>query len=95
MFKGKVVSYEAPRGSGDGVTTGPPVPVIRNFDGSVIRIWFPAGAPPYNKDTEAPDDKSYDEKTLGQWNSFVQTGRFDGGVMPEIPPKREFCTWDF
>lgn len=90
MFKGKAVTYELPKNGGD-----KEVPVIRNFDGSSTRIWFPNGAPPYNQDTEGAAGGGYDEKTSARWNAFAQTGRFEDGVMPEVPPMREFCTWDF
>ena len=86
-FKGKPVAYAPAQ---DGKTH----PAVRNFDGSMSRIWFPDGPPGYNKDTELPDDK-YDAREKGLWQAFVQTGKFAGGVMPELPPKREFCTWEF
>ena len=89
MFKGKPVSYEEPRGGGK------PVPVLRNFDGTAVRIWMPNGAPAYTTQTEADPARYEDPAVLQQWRPFVETGRFAGGVMPEVPPKREFCAWDF
>ncbi|KAK3299509.1 uncharacterized protein B0H64DRAFT_388677 [Chaetomium fimeti] len=89
MFKGKPVLYE---------TLKPgtrPVPVLRNFDGSMVRIWMPNGAPAYTTQTEAEPEKYQDPTVMQQWKAFVETGRFAGGVMPEVPPKREFCAWDF
>ncbi|TEA13890.1 Nucleoporin AMO1 [Colletotrichum sidae] len=68
------------------------MPGIRGPNGWT-RIWFPDGPPNYYKDTELPDE-SYDDKVKLQWASFTQTGAFEGGVMPEVPPKREFCLWD-
>nr|XP_036582146.1 Nucleoporin AMO1 [Colletotrichum truncatum]KAF6790806.1 Nucleoporin AMO1 [Colletotrichum truncatum] len=79
-WKGKPVTYQ-----GD-------VPGIRAFNGSWTRIWFPNGPPNYYKDTELPDE-AYDDKSKQQWQAFMQTGKFEGG-MPELPPKREFCLWD-
>jgi nucleoporin NUP42 len=79
-WKGKPVTYK------DGV------PGIRNFDGKWSRIWFPDGAPAYNKDTELPDE-AYDERSKAQWAHFERTATFGEG-MPELPPKRESCTWD-
>ncbi len=29
--------------------------VLANFNGSITKIWFPDGPPPYNPDTEAAD----------------------------------------
>lgn len=81
-FKGKAVSYN------DGK------PGIRAFDGTWTRIWFPNGAPAYYKDTELPID-SYDDKTKAQWLRFEQTGVFADGVMPALPPPREYTVWDF
>ncbi|KAL2130085.1 hypothetical protein VTI74DRAFT_6923 [Chaetomium olivicolor] len=89
MFKGRPVTYEEPKGGGK------EVPVIRNFDGSKVRIWMPNGAPPYTDQTEAEPGKYEDPGVVKQWKSFVETGRFEGGVMPEVPPKREWCAWDF
>ncbi|KAL2753236.1 hypothetical protein ACRALDRAFT_2029116 [Sodiomyces alcalophilus JCM 7366] len=81
QWKGKAVTYK------DGV------PGIREFDGTWARIWFPDGPPAYYKDTELPAEE-YDEKSKAQWRTFEQTGKFEGG-MPELPPMREVCLWDF
>jgi nucleoporin NUP42 len=89
MFKGKPVVYVEPK---DGHK---PVPVVRNFDGSTVRIWNPNGAPPYTDQTEAEPAKYEDPNVMQQWKAFVETGKFADGVMPEVPPKREFCMWDF
>ncbi|KAM7217507.1 nucleoporin AMO1 [Rhypophila decipiens] len=73
-------------------------PAMRSSDGrNVTRIWFPDGPPNYSTETEAvpgPDGKDpyEDPKVKAEWDSFVQTGKFAGG-MPEVPPKREFCHW--
>jgi nucleoporin NUP42 len=88
-FKGRPVTYETPRNGGK------PVPVLRNFDGSAVRIWMPNGPPPYTADSEAEPAQYEDEAVKEQWRYFVETGRFKDGVMPEVPPKREFCLWDF
>ncbi|KAL2016407.1 hypothetical protein VTK56DRAFT_3792 [Thermocarpiscus australiensis] len=89
MFKGRPVSYETPK---DG---GKPVPVIRNFDGTLTKIWMPNGAPSYTSETEAEPAKYEDPGVLQRWKAFMDSGRFADGIMPEVPPKREFCTWDF
>ncbi|KAJ4289929.1 hypothetical protein N0V88_006726 [Collariella sp. IMI 366227] len=88
MFKGRPVVYEEPKSGGKAV------PMIRNFDGSMVRIWMPNGAPPYTDQTEAEPTKYGDPNVLRQWKAFVETGRFEGGVMPEVPPRREWCQWD-
>ncbi|KAK4132119.1 hypothetical protein BT67DRAFT_444018 [Trichocladium antarcticum] len=89
MFKGKPVTYEMPKGGTK------PVPMIRNFDGSMTRIWMPDGAPKYTNETEADPAQYEDPNVQQQWRAFLETGRFADGVMPEVPPKREFCAWDF
>lgn len=81
QWKGKPVTYKDS------------VPGIQEFDGTWRRIWFPDGPPPYYKDTELPAEE-YDEKSKAQWKAFEQTGRFEGG-MPDLPPMREVCVWDF
>ncbi|KAF5027268.1 hypothetical protein F66182_611 [Fusarium sp. NRRL 66182] len=82
MFKGKSVMYK------DGK------PGIRGFDETWQRIWFPDGPPGYSADTELPPEK-YDDKSRAQWMAFAQTGNFEGGLMPELPPPRECTVWDF
>lgn len=91
MFKGKAVAYRHLKSDDKEKET----PVIANFDGSVAKIWFPDGAPPYNRDTEAEDAAAYTPPVMQQWKVFVETGKFAGGMVPEVPPKREFCAWDF
>ncbi|RGP78074.1 nucleoporin nup42, partial [Fusarium longipes] len=82
MFKGKHVVYKAGK------------PGVQEFDGSWRRIWFPDGPPGYSADTELPPEK-YDDKSKAQWMAFAQTGTFQDGLMPELPPPREYTLWDF
>ncbi|KAF4345288.1 NUP42-nuclear pore [Fusarium beomiforme] len=82
IFKGKSVIYKDDK------------PGIREFDGTWRRIWFPDGPPPYSADTELPPEK-YDDKSKAQWMAFAQTGTFEDGLMPELPPPRECTLWDF
>jgi len=86
-FGGKNVMYQTGK---DGVEH----PVTRNFDGSTVRIWFPDGPPPYYKDTEL-EDSAYDAATRRAYEEFMSMGKFAGGIMPELPPKREWCSWTF
>ncbi|KAL8377114.1 hypothetical protein RB595_007995 [Gaeumannomyces hyphopodioides] len=90
-FKGKTVSMQTPR---EGSSATKPFPVTRAFDGSVTRIWNPDGPPAYYRDTEAPPE-AYDGATKGAYDVFISTGKFQGGIMPEVPPLRGWCTWDF
>jgi len=82
MFKGKQVVYH--KG----------VEGVRTRDGGWEKIWFPNGAPPYYKDTEV-DDALYDEATKAKYTQMRETGTFQNGEIPLVPPKREFCLWDF
>ncbi|KAK3312884.1 hypothetical protein B0H66DRAFT_382543 [Apodospora peruviana] len=90
IFKGKMVTWQALPSN-----PGKEVPVLRNFNGSFARVWFPDGPPAYSTETEGRPEDYADEKVMQQWGAFVNTGRFEAGIMPEVPPKREFCTWDF
>ncbi|KAH7156902.1 hypothetical protein EDB81DRAFT_403670 [Dactylonectria macrodidyma] len=82
MFKGKPVTYKNN------------LPGIREFNGSWRRIWFPDGPPGYSRDTALPEEQ-YDSKSKAQWMAFAQTGSFQDGLMPELPPPRECTVWDF
>lgn len=68
-------------------------PGIRKPDGSWLKILFPDGPPPYNKDTE-PDPAQYNTTVKAAYNKMAASGRFEGG-MPEVPPMREDCIWTF
>ncbi|KAI1293234.1 hypothetical protein F5Y03DRAFT_374569 [Xylaria venustula] len=70
------------------------VPGFRKPDGKWCKILFPAGPPAYNKDTE-PDPALYDASVKAVYEQMATTGRFRGGVMPEVPPMREDCVWSF
>ncbi|TVY38187.1 Nucleoporin [Lachnellula subtilissima] len=82
MFKGRRVVYQKDE------------PGVRNQDGSWSKIWFPEGPPLPYKDTEM-DESAYDDGTKAAYTQMRQTGSFLGGVMPLLPPMREWCSWDF
>ncbi|KAG4423367.1 hypothetical protein IFR04_003471 [Cadophora malorum] len=82
MFKGKRVTYRDDE------------PGCTGSDGSWQRIWFPDGPPVFNKDTQV-DDSMYDDKIEAAYLHAKQTGSFQNGMMPLLPPKREWCHWDF
>ncbi|KAL9118084.1 MAG: hypothetical protein Q9187_005373 [Circinaria calcarea] len=69
-------------------------PCYRRADGSWEKIWFPNGAPVWKKPPDLPDD-TYDEATKASYLYMREHGTFKDGVMPELPPKREWCRWDF
>ena len=82
MFKGKRVVYH-------GDDAG-----FQNALGKWERIWCPKGFPVSHADTEM-DGSLYDEATEAAYMHLRQTGSFAGGVMPMLPPKREWCSYDF
>ncbi|KAI9657275.1 MAG: hypothetical protein M1829_006920 [Trizodia sp. TS-e1964] len=69
-------------------------PLFQLNDGSWERIWFPNGPPDYNKDTELPEEM-YDNHTKQLYQEMAITGECPGGKMPLLPPRREWCRWDF
>ncbi|OAA65354.1 Glycoside hydrolase, subgroup, catalytic core [Niveomyces insectorum RCEF 264] len=85
-FNGQQVSYQVK----DGVET----PTVRRRDGKPAKIWFPNGPPPYNEETELAHD-AYTAEVEAQYATFRTSGKFDVGFMPELPPKREWCLWNF
>lgn len=68
-------------------------PGYRRPDGTWCKILFPAGPPPYNRDTE-PDAAQYDANVRAAYAQMAVSGRFQGD-MPEVPPMREDCVWTF
>lgn len=79
---------------------GNPVQYIENDacyqdnDGILKKIWFPDGPPVYTKAVELPDD-AYDESTKENYKFLKDHGTFKDGLMPELPPRREWCNWNF
>lgn len=69
-------------------------PYMHKRDGSLVKIWFPKGAPKSDGTAEVEDDHYNDDIR----NTYIQankTGTFENGVMPLLPPKREWCSFDF
>jgi nucleoporin NUP42 len=81
-FKGKRVVYRESE------------PWTQNQDGTWEKIWFPDGPPGYNKSAEAPEEE-YTEEIKSVYERARSTGVFEGGVIPLVPPKQEWCLWDF
>ncbi len=65
----------------------------RADDGTWERIWFPDGPPPYNKGTELPVEE-YDEATKDAYLYMRDNTVFKDGLMPMLPPRREWSKWD-
>jgi nucleoporin NUP42 len=81
MFKGKRVEWR------DGVPG-----IVR--DGLWEKIWFPQAAPSRDPAANMPDE-AYDEATKAAYLHFRQTGGFQNDTMPLLPPKMEWCKYDF
>lgn len=85
MFKGRRVHYRDD------------TPGVQNSGGTWAKIWMPDGAPSYNKDTEL-NRESDAYKTPGLQEAYEtarNSGIFNGGIIPLVPPLREWCAWDF
>ncbi len=63
-------------------------------DGGWVKIWFPDGPPVFTKAVELPEN-AYDEKTKESYRYLREHGTFKDGIMPELPPRREWCHWNF
>lgn len=69
-------------------------PCYKGNDGTWQRVWFPDGPPVFTKTIDLPDE-AYDEATKADYRHLRETGNFKDGIMPALPPKRDWCTWNF
>ena len=69
-------------------------PCYKGNDGNWQRIWFPDGPPVFKKTVDLPDE-AYDEATKTNYQHLREAGTFKDGIMPILPPKREWCSWNF
>ena len=69
-------------------------PCYKTNDGHWQRIWFPDGPPVFTKTVDLPDE-AYDEATKETYKHMRQTGTFKDGIMPALPPKKDWCSWNF
>ena len=69
-------------------------PCYKGNDGDWQRIWFPDGPPVFAKTVDLPNE-AYDEGTKANYRHLKETGTFQDGIMPALPPKREWCSWNF
>ncbi|KAK3708136.1 hypothetical protein LTR37_011640 [Vermiconidia calcicola] len=84
-FKGRPVTYE---GS---------LPFYNNPNtGKKERIWMPDGAPGPNPDVEtAPGTYEALGAVIKQVYDYMrENGTFKDGIVPEVPPKREWVDWN-
>ncbi|KAK6088106.1 hypothetical protein SCUP234_01172 [Seiridium cupressi] len=80
-FKNQPVSY---RDDKPGVQVG----------GHWSKIWFPNGPLNYYAGTEPQDKSAYTDAVHRAYEESARTGRFTD-LIPEVPPMREDCVWDF
>ncbi|KAI9676909.1 MAG: hypothetical protein M1817_006748 [Caeruleum heppii] len=66
----------------------------RSDNGHWEKIWFPNGPPGFSADTELVAEM-YDEQTKEAYLFLRDHGTFKNGLMPFLPPRREWCSWDF
>lgn len=69
-------------------------PCFKRSDGALEKICFPDGPQPFGKGPEIPDE-AYDEATKENYMFMKEQGAFKDGIMPLLPPKREWVDWDF
>ena len=67
-------------------------PCYRGKDGSWQKIWYPDGAPAFVNSVALPDEV-YDDATRESYQHLKERGIFKDGVMPLLPPKKEWCSW--
>ena len=99
-FHGRRVQYVKNEGKDEKeLPTYPCIEIDRRLE----RVWFPHG--PAGQDIMLlnqkeqlgdlqVDDAEYAEDVLGMWKGLFETGGFGGG-LPLVPPRREWCAWDF
>lgn len=81
------------------------IPCVEKIDRKGIeRVWFPNGptAPEVallNQPTQTGDlqgqDDEYSDQVKEAYATFIEKGRFQDGKVPLVPPKRDWCLYDF
>lgn len=69
-------------------------PCTKGEDGAWGKICFPDGSPTLTKAEELAE-VAYDESTKENYMFMRMHGVFKDGMMPSLPPRREWCNWDF
>ena len=68
-------------------------PCFKRADGNWERVWFPE-APKLDMNEDIPNTM-YTEALEEKYRYMQQHGSFAGGLIPEMPPKKEWCHWNF
>ena len=73
-------------------------PCFKREDGKWEKILYPDGPPQWSKPEMLPREP-YDDFTINAYKTMMETGDFGlgpgEGLIPDLPPKREWITWDF
>jgi nucleoporin NUP42 len=96
-FKGRPVTYQRLEKKEGKVEDKKEYPFYHNPSTNKLeRIWLPDGPPGPNPDVEA-SPQTYEAlgEALKQLYDFVRdSGTFKDGLVPEVPPKREWVNWE-
>ena len=68
-------------------------PCFRRSDGNWEKVWFPE-APKLDMNEVIPN-AMYTEALEERYKYMLQHGAFPDGLIPDMPPKKEWCLWDF
>ena len=68
-------------------------PCYRRADGSWERVWFP-DPPKLDLDEQLPTTM-YGGDTEARYRYMQEHGAFQDGLMPDLPPRKEWCNWNF
>ena len=79
--------------NGKGVSYFDDLPCYRGTDGNWHRIWFAEGQPLFVNSGNLPDNV-YDDSVKSTYEFFNHNGTFKDGIVPIIPPRKEWCSWD-
>ena len=69
-------------------------PCFQGEAGNWQKIWNPDGPPVFTKTMDLRES-IYDEATMQKYKFMNEHGFFKDGTMPELAPRREWCTWNF
>lgn len=71
------------------------IPGFINNQNNWEKIWFLDEKPVFSKDLKMPPETVYDELTVKAYAYARQNKKFEGGLIPALPPKEEWCSFDF
>lgn len=80
--------------NGEPVTYVDNEPCTKGNDGAWEKVCFPDGPPTLTKAEELAE-VTYDESTKENYMFMRTHEAFKDGMMPSLPPRREWCNWDF